>query len=246
MASEIIEVEGHIIDSLILAKVMDQILAAGADYRVLDVEIGKTNTDTSRARIEVTAADADALAVAARRAAGPRRQPGRRRPTPSWSRATATACLPAGFYSTTNLPTVGPDRGPLGRRGRTRRWTAGWSTARTAGCAPSPCTGSGSATWSSSAPRASGSRRPSGPGATPRSSSWTRRCRRRSPRACSSARWPTGSGWPRPPAPRCWRCAARRSSTPAPARRSPPWCGKAGSTCCSPATASPPTTSSPT
>ena len=38
MASEIVELEGHIIDSLILAKVLDQILAAGADYRVLDVQ----------------------------------------------------------------------------------------------------------------------------------------------------------------------------------------------------------------
>ena len=31
MASELVEIEGHIIDSLILAKVMDLILAAGAD-----------------------------------------------------------------------------------------------------------------------------------------------------------------------------------------------------------------------
>ena len=53
MATETIEVEGHIIDSLILAKIMDVILAAGADYRVVEVDIGKTNTDTSRARIEV-------------------------------------------------------------------------------------------------------------------------------------------------------------------------------------------------
>ena len=38
---ELIEVEGHIIDSLILAKVMDVTLAAGADYRRAEVEIGK-------------------------------------------------------------------------------------------------------------------------------------------------------------------------------------------------------------
>ena len=55
MASEIIEIEGHIIDSLSLAKVMDMILAAGADYQMLDVEIGKTNTDRSVARLEVSA-----------------------------------------------------------------------------------------------------------------------------------------------------------------------------------------------
>ncbi|MDQ1446587.1 MAG: bifunctional enzyme conserved region, partial [Acidimicrobiaceae bacterium] len=33
MESEIVEVEGHIIDSLILAKVLDVIVDAGADYR---------------------------------------------------------------------------------------------------------------------------------------------------------------------------------------------------------------------
>src|SRR5438105_2690109 len=60
-ATEVVELEGHIIDSLILAKVMDVILAAGADYRVLDVEIGRTNTDPSRARLEVQADDDDSL-----------------------------------------------------------------------------------------------------------------------------------------------------------------------------------------
>ena len=33
------------------------ILDAGADYRMVDVEIGKTNVDPSRARLEVTASD---------------------------------------------------------------------------------------------------------------------------------------------------------------------------------------------
>jgi lysine-ketoglutarate reductase/saccharopine dehydrogenase-like protein (TIGR00300 family) len=104
VASEIIEVEGHIIDSLILAKVMDQILAAGADYTVLSVEIGKTNTDTSRAQIEVTAADADALQslLDELQIQGANRV--------NAGNAELLACdrdgvLPAGFYSTTNLPT---------------------------------------------------------------------------------------------------------------------------------------------
>jgi lysine-ketoglutarate reductase/saccharopine dehydrogenase-like protein (TIGR00300 family) len=103
MESEIIEVEGHIIDSLILAKVMDQILSAGADYRVLDVDIGKTNTDTSRARIEVIADNADALQslLDELQIQGANRVDA--------ADAQLVACerdgvLPAGFYSTTNLP----------------------------------------------------------------------------------------------------------------------------------------------
>jgi lysine-ketoglutarate reductase/saccharopine dehydrogenase-like protein (TIGR00300 family) len=103
-ASEIVEVEGHIIDSLILAKVMDVILSAGADYELLDVEIGKTNTDPSRARIEVTAADQDQLAWLLDQL----QVHGANRVTRNDAELVASdrdGVLPAGFYSTTNLPT---------------------------------------------------------------------------------------------------------------------------------------------
>src|SRR5205823_3369401 len=63
MATEVVEVEGHIIDSLILAKVLDTIVDAGADYRMVDVEIGRASTDTSRARIEVDAENEALLAT---------------------------------------------------------------------------------------------------------------------------------------------------------------------------------------
>jgi len=104
MASEIVEIEGHIIDSLSLAKVMDMILAAGADYQMLDVEIGKTNTDRSLARLEVTAPDLDALMslIDELQMLGANRV--------AMTDATLVAVqqdgvFPAGFYSTTNLPT---------------------------------------------------------------------------------------------------------------------------------------------
>ncbi|MBV8234350.1 MAG: TIGR00300 family protein, partial [Acidimicrobiia bacterium] len=57
MPTEVFEVEGHIIDSLILAKVLDAILDSGAEYRIVDVQIGRASTDASRARIEVEADD---------------------------------------------------------------------------------------------------------------------------------------------------------------------------------------------
>ena len=104
MANEIVEIEGHIIDSLILAKVMDLILAAGADYRVLEVEIGKTNTDLSRARLEVSAADADAL----QSLLDELQVHGANRVTTTDADLLAAdrdGVFPAGFYSTTNLPT---------------------------------------------------------------------------------------------------------------------------------------------
>ena len=103
-AREVIEVEGHIIDSLILAKVMDVILASGADYAVLDVEIGKTNLDGSRARLEVTAEDDAALEslLIELQVHGANRVS---QNDAELVEADRDGVLPAGFYSTTNLPT---------------------------------------------------------------------------------------------------------------------------------------------
>lgn len=105
MSSEIVEIEGHIIDSLILPKVMDMILAAGGDYTVLDVEIGKTTTDTSRARIEVTASDDATLS----RILADLQVHGANRVEDLDAQSAVVeqdGVLPPGFYSTTNLPTA--------------------------------------------------------------------------------------------------------------------------------------------
>ncbi|MDQ1438855.1 MAG: hypothetical protein QOK43_2484 [Acidimicrobiaceae bacterium] len=104
MESEIVEVEGHIIDSLILAKVLDVIVDAGADYRMLDVEIGRTNVDVSKARLEVSAADADALEgvlVELQIHGANRIDVG----DAQLVAADRDGVLPPDFYSTTNLPT---------------------------------------------------------------------------------------------------------------------------------------------
>ncbi len=102
--SERIEVRGHIIDSLMLAKVLDVILEAGADYRIVDVEIGRTSTDASRAVLEVTAGDEDLLA---RLLDGLQVHGANRLATQDAHLVVADrdGVLPEGFYSTTNLPT---------------------------------------------------------------------------------------------------------------------------------------------
>ena len=61
METETIVLEGHIVDSLLLAKVLDAIVDAQADYQIVDFHVGRTSTDPSRAVIEVTAADARVL-----------------------------------------------------------------------------------------------------------------------------------------------------------------------------------------
>ncbi len=104
MPTETIDVRGHIVDSLLLPKILDAILEAGADYELLEVEIGKTNRDQSHARIAVSAPDQqhlDAL-LDDLRIHGANRVEHRD--------AELRACdqdgvLPAGFHSTTNLAT---------------------------------------------------------------------------------------------------------------------------------------------
>jgi lysine-ketoglutarate reductase/saccharopine dehydrogenase-like protein (TIGR00300 family) len=103
MSTETIEVSGHIVDSLLLAKILDAILEAGCDYEIVDFAIGKTSLDASRARIDVSGDDdvlgplLDGLQVhGANRA--------------EQHEATLVAAgldgvLPPGFYSTTNLAT---------------------------------------------------------------------------------------------------------------------------------------------
>ena len=53
MPSETIELRGHIIDSLILPKVLDEIIARGGSFKIGEIRIGEQRTDQSFARIEV-------------------------------------------------------------------------------------------------------------------------------------------------------------------------------------------------
>jgi lysine-ketoglutarate reductase/saccharopine dehydrogenase-like protein (TIGR00300 family) len=104
METETVELQGHIIDSLILAKVLDVILDAGADYRVVDFDIGRTNADASRARLEISASDRESLELLLEQLqvhGANRVVRGEAVLVP----AERDGVLPAGFYSTTNLPT---------------------------------------------------------------------------------------------------------------------------------------------
>jgi len=104
METEVVELSGHIIDSLLLAKVLDAIVEAGADYRIVDIEVGRTNSDESSTRLEISARDAGTL----HRLLENLNVYGVNRVLLSPARLVACerdGVLPAGFYSTTNLPT---------------------------------------------------------------------------------------------------------------------------------------------
>ncbi len=104
MASEVIEVEGHIIDSLILAKILDVIVDTGAEYRMVDVQIGRTNDDPSHVRLEVVAPDDEALGLLLSdlKVHGANRV---LQVDASVAPAEIDGVLPVGFSATSNLPT---------------------------------------------------------------------------------------------------------------------------------------------
>ena len=54
MFFETIDLRGHIIDSLILPKVLDKILLDGCDFRIVEIKIGQKRADQSYARIEIS------------------------------------------------------------------------------------------------------------------------------------------------------------------------------------------------
>lgn len=59
--TEDVEIHGHIIDSLILPKILDEILTRGATYTMKDIRIGQRQQDPSFVRIEVRAPNPDLL-----------------------------------------------------------------------------------------------------------------------------------------------------------------------------------------
>jgi lysine-ketoglutarate reductase/saccharopine dehydrogenase-like protein (TIGR00300 family) len=58
---EEVEIQGHIIDSLLLPKVLDEILTQGGSYVIKDIRVGQRQADPSYARIEVRADNAATL-----------------------------------------------------------------------------------------------------------------------------------------------------------------------------------------
>jgi lysine-ketoglutarate reductase/saccharopine dehydrogenase-like protein (TIGR00300 family) len=58
---EEVQIEGHIIDSLLLPKILDEILTRGGSYVIKEIRIGERQADPSRALIEVRAGTVEKL-----------------------------------------------------------------------------------------------------------------------------------------------------------------------------------------
>jgi len=104
MVSEIVSLEGHLVDSGIMAGVMDEIIDAGASYEILELQLGVRHHDESRARIKVNAPDEIALTglldLLRHHGANPETVE-----DAGIVVADIAGAFPPGFYSTTNLAT---------------------------------------------------------------------------------------------------------------------------------------------
>ncbi len=103
-AQETVVLSGHIIDSLILAKVLDTILMMGGTFDLEEVSIGKTRSESSRARIVVRAGSAKLLSDILR-AIQPHGASVESESDCHYRAAPADGVFPEDFYATTHLPT---------------------------------------------------------------------------------------------------------------------------------------------
>ncbi len=102
--SETVTLEGHIIDSLILPRVMDVIMDLGGDFDVEQIRVGRHKQETSHARLRVFADSEEQMRqiLTTLQGLGAQIQDGddvHTEPAP------VDGAVPDDFYSTTNLPT---------------------------------------------------------------------------------------------------------------------------------------------
>jgi lysine-ketoglutarate reductase/saccharopine dehydrogenase-like protein (TIGR00300 family) len=105
MVSETVEITGHLMDSGVLARILDDVLDYGGDYTVDRIDLGKAHQDESHAVIIVGADSQDQLSRILMRLQvhGVNLvDPGEAVTAP----APADGVFPDAFYSTTNLETV--------------------------------------------------------------------------------------------------------------------------------------------
>jgi lysine-ketoglutarate reductase/saccharopine dehydrogenase-like protein (TIGR00300 family) len=103
--SAVVTLTGHLMDTGILARVLDDVLEYGGDYRIQSLELGREHEDESEALVEVRTTDTELLDRILMRVqvhgANPV-DPG----TATTRPAPADGVFPEDFYSTTNLETL--------------------------------------------------------------------------------------------------------------------------------------------
>ncbi len=102
--TETVEVTGHVMDSGVLTRILDDVREYGADYRIARIDLGRQHEDETYVRLEISAEDDERLQRTLMRiqvhgANLADQSDARTSPAPS------AGVFPADFYSTTNLAT---------------------------------------------------------------------------------------------------------------------------------------------
>ena len=106
MARSTVEISGHIIDSLILPKVLDIIINLGAEFEILDIKVGQRRADRSYAQVQIDAATPALLDHVLARLKEHGALPVNNEPESArLEAAPADGVFPEHFYATTNLLT---------------------------------------------------------------------------------------------------------------------------------------------
>jgi len=112
MASRDVVLQGHLLDSLLLSKILDEISAAGARAEVRHMVVGIEARDESTVALHIDAESSAVLQQVMARLAHHGFPGGMANPPEASLRLTpADGVFPEGFYSTTNLPTEVYHRG---------------------------------------------------------------------------------------------------------------------------------------
>jgi len=102
--SVLMVLEGHIIDSMMLPRLLDLVMDLGGAFDIQELRVGQLKTDASTCRIEVTADDAEALDEIVRHARELGATVASEEPVHT-EPVTQRGVYPEGFYSSSNLPT---------------------------------------------------------------------------------------------------------------------------------------------
>lgn len=102
--TQVIELRGHIIDSLMLPRIMDELMGLGVEYEIQQFVVGHHKDDPSYARMEIIAPTPELLTTAITQAEAHGATP-LEVADAAFAPAPRDGVLPERFYSTTNLET---------------------------------------------------------------------------------------------------------------------------------------------
>src|ERR671922_1069266 len=112
MPRSIVQISGHIIDSLILPKILDLIINLGAEFEILEVQIGHRRADRSNARIQIEASSQALLEIVLAKVKEHGALPvDEQQEAVQLEPAPQDGIFPDHFYATTNLTTMVRVRG---------------------------------------------------------------------------------------------------------------------------------------